>query len=536
MANLIPFPEPDAEAHARAETERKRKLFAWAEALLQLLGLTTKVAQAQSVDDLRKITLDVDDVEVEFAIRDALHPAAGQRAEHFTGMKAGTLKRLLKTRFGELKKNREAELLGRTGTTSGHRSSPHNWTHDLKFDAEGGIRPILKNLILFLCEHPTWKGVIGFNGFAARVVIRKRPYWGDVEPDTPWTDHHETLVRAWFQDQDIAAAQGDVGRAIQAAARANCFHPVRDYLDALVWDGKSRIDTWLHVYLHAENTLYTRAVGPRFLISAVARTYQPGCQADYMLVLEGPQGQGKSKAVRTLAARDSWYADRLSHVGTKDAAQETVGIWLFEIAEMIALLRVAVSSAKSFVTRQSERYRPPYGKYTINHPRQCVFIGTINPPVGGYLRDTTGSRRTWPVACHGMIDLEALIIDRDQLWAEAVARCKAGGTWWLETPELEALATAEQDARFETDTWQEPIGKWVGKRKDTSISEVLEHVFGLAPLEQSQAAQNRVAKILTRLHYAKHRLRKKGGGRENRYVREKFTKQGVTSVTREPKP
>ena len=125
MAKLIPFPEPSAEAHAQAETERKRKLFSWADAVLQQLGLAAKVAQAQSIDDLRKITFDIDDVEVEFAIRDALHPAAGPRAEHFIGMKAGTLKRLLKTRFGELKKNREAELLGRTGTTSGHRSSGH---------------------------------------------------------------------------------------------------------------------------------------------------------------------------------------------------------------------------------------------------------------------------------------------------------------------------------------------------------------------------------------------------------------------------
>ena len=116
MANLIPFPEPDAEAHAHAETERKRKLFAWGDALLQQLGLTAKVMQAQSVDDLRKIVVDTDDVEVEFAIRDALHPAVGQRAEHFTGVKAGTLKRLLKMRFGEMKKDREAELLhGRTG-------------------------------------------------------------------------------------------------------------------------------------------------------------------------------------------------------------------------------------------------------------------------------------------------------------------------------------------------------------------------------------------------------------------------------------
>src|SRR6516165_7003982 len=160
MAKLIPFPEPNAEAHAQAETERKRKLFAWADAVLQQLGLTAKVAKAASIDDLRKIIFDYGDVEVEFAIRDALHPAAGPRAEHFTGMKAGALKRMLKKRFYELKKDREVELLhGGTGAAGGRRSSPHSWTSDLKLDDKGGIRPILSNLILFLREHPAWTGV-----------------------------------------------------------------------------------------------------------------------------------------------------------------------------------------------------------------------------------------------------------------------------------------------------------------------------------------------------------------------------------------
>ena len=333
MANLIPFPEPDAEAHARAETERKRKLFVWAEALLQLLGLTAKVAQAQSVDDLRKITLDVDDVEVAFAIRDALHPAGGPRSEHFTGVNAGTLKRLLKKRLAEMKKDREAELLGRSGAARAQRASPLNWINDLKLDAKGGVRPILANLILFLREHWAWKGVLAFDEFNARVVIRKRPDWGDELPDAPWTDHHESLVRVWFQNEDIAANQSDVGRAVQAAARSNSFHPVRDYFDALVWDGKPRIDTLLSAYLHADDTPYARAIGPRFLISAVARIYTPGCKVDHVLVLEGPQGKQKSEALRTLAVRDAWFTDRLSHVTSKDAAQEMAGVWLIEIAE-----------------------------------------------------------------------------------------------------------------------------------------------------------------------------------------------------------
>ena len=517
MANLIPFPEPDAEAHACAETERKRKLFAWADVLLQQLGLAAKVAQARSVDALRRITLDIDDVEVELAIRDALHPAVGQRAKHFTGMTAGALRRLLKARFGELKKNREAELLGRTGTTSGPRSWPHNWTHDLKFDSKGGIRPFLTNLILFLREHPTWKGVLAFDEFHLRVVIRKRPFWGAERPDVPLVDHHETMVRTWFENEDIIASQTNIGRAIQAAARFNCFHPAQDYLNPLTWDGKPRIDTWLSVYLGADDSPYTRAIGPRFLISAVARILTPGCKVDTMPVLEGPQGQGKSKALREFF--EPWYTDRLSAITTKDAAMEMAGVWRIEVAEMEAINKATTGASKAFISRQFDRYRPPYARHLVDQPRQSILVGTINPPDGGYLKDPTGSRRIWPFVC-GLIDIEALARDRDQLWAEAAMRFKASAPWWLETPELEQLAAVEQVARYKVDEWEEPIKERLGDCKVTTMPELLEHVLGLNPEKPNRSAEMRVAAILKdRLGFSKRRVEDgvKGDVRKRKY-------------------
>ena len=127
-----------------------------------------------------------------------------------------------------------------------------------------------------------------------------------------------------------------------------------------------------------------------------------------------------------------------------------------------------------------------------------MFAGTINPPDGGrYLRDPTGARRFWPVACRGMIDLAGLEEARDQLWAEAVHRFKAGEPWWLETPELEALATAEQEVRFVVDPWEDSIREWLGDRTDVSVEEVLQHVFGIATEQVLSAAQTRVAKILS---------------------------------------
>ena len=157
---------------------------------------------------------------------------------------------------------------------------------------------MLTNLILFLRHHPKWQGVLAFNSFANRVVIRKSPPWGTMAAGTVLTDHLETKTRTWFQREDIKAAQGDVGRAIQAVAQDAPFNPVREYFDALVWDGTPRIDTWLQIYFHADDTPYARAVGPRYLISGVARIDQPGCKVDQVLVLEGPQGRQKSGFAR----------------------------------------------------------------------------------------------------------------------------------------------------------------------------------------------------------------------------------------------
>jgi predicted P-loop ATPase len=338
-------------------------------------------------------------------------------------------------------------------------------------------------------------------------------------PDAVWTDHHESLARVWFQGEKISPSLGDIGRAVQAAARHSSYHPVRDYFGSLVWDGVPRVESWLQTYFHVQDSEYVRAIGPRYLISAVARIYRPGCKVDHVLVLEGPQGRQKSEALRTLAVRDEWFTDRLSHVGSKDAVLEMAGVLLIEHSEMGDLLAKATSSAvKRFLTSRHDRFRPPYGKHTINLLRQCVFAGSINPTAGGYVKDPTGARRFWPVACRGMIDRDGLEEVRDQLWAEAVHRYKPGARWWLETPELEALATAEQEARFVVDAWEERIREWLGDRNDVGLSEVLE-MLGFASDRQTQAAQKRVVAILTRMGFEKRRPRTPGG-RSNRYQRD----------------
>jgi hypothetical protein len=248
----------------RTEDQRQRALFAWGDRLLHELGLIERIARANSLVELRKVTFDADTAEVDLAIRDALHPASNAKAWFFDGIRAGGLKRILKMRFDDMKTDREAELRRQGGGQAGGQQSASNWADALKFDDKGDIRPILSNLILFLRYHPRWAGVLAYDEFNACVVIRKRAPWGEEKLDSHWTDHHESQTRVWFQGEDINPGLGDVGRAVQAAARHNPFHPVREYLEALVWDGTPRLDTWLVTYFHAEGSEYIRAIGPRW--------------------------------------------------------------------------------------------------------------------------------------------------------------------------------------------------------------------------------------------------------------------------------
>jgi hypothetical protein len=292
--DVIPFSRRrGAEDHASEETDHKTRLFAWADGELQALGFAQRIAHANSLDELRRITFDANAAEVEIAIREALHPASGTKPDFLAGYNKDSLKRILKMRFNKMKKDREAEL--RSGRGQQSASAP-DWTDQLKFDDDGELRSILHNYILFLRYHPEWHGVLAYDEFAVRVVIRKRPPWGDVKPDTPWSDHYETLVRVWFQrEHDINPSLGDIGRAVQVAARHNPFHPVKNYLESLVWDETPRLETWLMDYFHAEDSEYIRAIGPRWPISAVARIYEPGCQADHMLTLEATKVSARAR-------------------------------------------------------------------------------------------------------------------------------------------------------------------------------------------------------------------------------------------------
>ena len=225
---------------------------------------------------------------------------------------------------------------------------------------------------------------------------------------------------------------------------------------------------------------------------------------DHLPVIEGPQGALKSTACSILGGQ--WFSDNLPDVSSgKDAQQHLRGKWLIEVSEMHAMSRAEAAQLKAFITRQIERYRPSHGRKEVIEPRQCVFVGTTNRDT--YLRDETGGRRFWPTRA-GVIDVDALARDRDQLFAEAVVRYRAGEQWWPDKDFERDYIVPEQAERYEADSWEENIGKYLDKH---TIGEIAEDALGIEPKRIGTADQRRIAAALEQLGW--RRLKRTGQAR-----------------------
>lgn len=380
----------------------------------------------------------------------------------------------------------------------GEPKSPEDWQHSLRVDSQGRLTKDPGNAVLVLTNSDAWRGVLAYDEFSDRILWTKspEPVSGMATPGAgEFQEHDVSYVGHWLAKRaGVTFPRTAVLDAVESAARANARHPLREYLNGLQWDGKERLSLWLATYLGANPTAYSIVVGRLWMISAVARAYQPGAQVDHMIILEGSQGAGKSSAVRILAG--DWYLGSLPDLRDVTRASDAIhGSWLVEIGELDAMRGASATRVKDFISQTADVYRPAYRRLKVRHLRSCVFIGTTNE--GAYLADPTGARRFWPVTVTSL-DREALERDRDQLWAEAREAFRSGERWWPETDFAPTLR-AEQEERYEVDPWDDTVAAWLSLRRiPVGVEDILREVLEVPRERWDVPTMRRVAGILRR--------------------------------------
>jgi putative DNA primase/helicase len=426
-----------------------------------------------------------------------------------------------------------ASLKAKHGAPRRFRNAPRDW--DIAVNKEGNPIACLQNVVTILSKEPEWQGVLAYDEFRSSVVFLKAPRWFEedsppvVRLNEPLEEEDYSRIALWLsRAYRLRPTAAMCAEAVSVVAKRQSHHPVREYLERLpAWDGVPRLDTLFCTYFGAgpqfkegvrldpaeeedawRRVVYLAKVGRWFLISAVARIFDPGCRVQVMLVLEGLQGKGKSTAVEILAGGRPWFQDTPIDLGSKDGYIALRGHWIVEIAELASLLKVSVDRVKAFISSAVDSYRPPFGRSNKDFPRQSVFIGSVNK--GAYLPDETGNRRFWPVEV-GRLDFAGLAQDRDQLWAEALYRYMDGEPRYPQSDEEVELFREEQDKRFQLDPWHERIVEYLEGRRHVTIPGILGDAIGLEIGDWGQNEQNRVVRVLGFLKWTKDRIRLGGG-------------------------
>ena len=354
------------------------------------------------------------------------------------------------------------------------------------------------NALEMLRTLPEFADLLGFDEMLMEATIRR-------SKPVPLGDADITDINAALQQAGLST----VGRivteqAIFRIALNHRYHPIRDWLSKLKWDGKPRLDGFAHVYLGAEDTPYHRAIGSMFLLSMVARIFKPGEKCDYVLVLEGEQGRKKSMACEVLAG-EAYFTDAIPSLDKgKEVSQHLRGKWIAELSELDAMRRAETSTLKAFFSRRHEKYRPPYAHCEVDEPRQCLFTATTNKMT--YLKDETGNRRYWPLRC-GDILVEALRRDRNQLFAEATDQYRRGVQWWPDA-ETSALIEPEQEAREQVDAWHGPIADYLFGRTRVTIPELSMNALARSIGTVSINDMARISAILEKEHWVPRRTKR----------------------------
>ena len=319
-----------------------------------------------------------------------------------------------------------------------------NWQTLLELDKTGAVKDTLTNIANIIRHDTNLKNIV-FNEFKGVVDVIGPLPWKQVKPG--WNDSDVANAKMYFEKvYGIWSPTKFKDALLGVVAAERIYHPIKEYFAGLQWDGTERLDTLLIDYLGAEDNAYTRAVSRKTLCAAVARIYEPGIKFDTMLVLNGPQGMGKSTFYAILGKQ--WFSDSLSIADMRDktAAEKLQGYWILEVAEMNGIKKVDVETVKSFITRVDDKFRQAYGTVVESHPRTNIIVGSANSD-SGFLRDITGNRRFWPVnvnECGKFHPWE--LAEVDQVWAEAIERYRAGEELYLKGKVAALAYKAQQDA------------------------------------------------------------------------------------------
>ena len=325
-----------------------------------------------------------------------------------------------------------------------------DWQKLLELEKNGTVKNTLRNLTLILENDPALKEIV-FNQLSDSLEIKGEVPWQ--HPSRFWRDADDAQLISYVDSHYGAFSARNYEIAVTKVADDRSYHPIREYLDSLPeWDRVPRVETALIDYFGTDDNKYVRAVTRKVLCAAIKRIYEPGIKFDYILVLNGPQGIGKSTFISKLGGE--WYSDslNLSDMNDKTAAEKLQGYWILEIGELAGMKKADIDKVKAFISRQDDKYRASFGRRVTPHPRQCIFFGTTNSE-NGFLRDITGNRRFWTIKAPGTGKLKPWNISKDdvgQIWAETMYYVKQGEKLYL-PPELESYAKDEQSAAMEQD-------------------------------------------------------------------------------------
>ena len=364
-----------------------------------------------------------------------------------------------------------------------------------------GIENTQANVIFIMRHSKYWAGRVRYNQFADRIEIVGRPSWRQDQSnkDENLSELDFDYIQGWLSatpEYMLEVPLTRIKSACQTAAQP--YHPVRDYLAKLKWDGVARLDTILPDTTGCEDSPYTRAVGKCMMISAIKRIYEPGCKQDYVPVLESEQGTKKSMWVQTLGGQ--WASTGELIPRDKDTYQTLRGKWFIELPEIDGTFsKTEFAWLKKTLSTATDNYRPSYAQHAQSIPRESIFIGTLNPSATGeYLRDTE-NRRFLPVAT-GKFNIELLEQNKDQYFAEAKARYDNKELSWIDDPEIAGIAKQEQAARREKDPWVEIIAGWAAAKQTFTGFEVYS-MLGFTGHSLTSHARKRMYQALKDLGY-----------------------------------